>query len=1072
MGEIAKTQNKIEKAHHGMNKLLPGTKVKARGLEWELVLTQNLGEQTLYRLRGQQGYFQGKEFDLLSPLEQIDPIAYEIDPTKAAPLRSWLVYQEAFLLEQSLGASAFSAVQPGRLNIEPYQLVATKRALEMSRPRLLLCDDVGLGKTIQAGLVITELMARRLAHRVLIVTPSGPLLSQWKTELWERFGVRVEVIDRQKVEEIRKRSELGSNPFDHIPLGLVSMDFLKQEKVLEKIEKSVYDIIVMDEAHHYSDSGGGDRDDSLRRRLGEVLSRQCDALLLLTATPHNGYDRSFASLMELIDRSLTDGRGILRNEDYKRYVIRRLKKHIKDPKTGEPKFKKREVFPRPVPVDEQRHQHFIAFQRALLSLIAPELRKAIRNKNFNDVLAFIALLKRSVSTATACLNTLKVVKERFDSYISEAADNLKRRQERRKVIKDYEKKIQQFGILSSDEEENQKLLEAEDIADQLAANERNTATEKKRSTAIAELLDQLIALAEKAVSEDPKLEQLLTEIKQIRANEPKANVLIYTEYTDSLSVIKEKIVAGKLGKILTISGEDDEKTRDHVTSQFRTQDSLILVGTDTAAEGLNLHYKCHHLIHFELPFNPNRLEQRNGRIDRYGQTKTPIVCYLYLQGTFEERILLRLIAKYENQRAKLNFVPDTLGLRALSDLSSERLLKGLLDDDTKLFKSKQGFFDFAVVEQERPDDPSVQELLEEIDKSLKNFEKVAKNNAWIGDTGIHASESELQKANEAQDEGKKYGMIDIFNFTLNSLKADGGSVKQEVDVYHLTIPPSWDYGLEDLPGYDKENRVLRVTLDLNTTEDKDGNTIGYLGRAHPLVRRAIDRARNVSFSGHAGSGQDRRASVVVGKVSKPQLICTFVGTVSSAAKETFAQVVAINTDESCKTTAYAKPGDWLAFCDPDKACNTRDVWKKHFEKWGEKAVKAAEEKANGVFAPLAENYVKERATVLREEKEQIQRWFDSRVDDIVGEFKEAHPDLFENKQTKLPEWVKHKGPKERLSGFARDQETPRNKRAEAETLLRLYEARMNFFNNLTVFAPAKIQPIGLLMIIPGGSNGA
>src|SRR5207253_7584136 len=130
-----------------------------------------------------------------------------------------------------------------------------------------------------------------------------------------------------------------------------------------------------------------------------------------------------------------------------------------------------------------------------------------------------------------------------------------------------------------------------------------------------------------------------------------------------------------LGEVLTMSGDDDDRTRSAITEHFRTRDGLVLVSTDAAAEGLNLQARCHHLLHLELPFNPNRLEQRNGRIDRYGQTYNPVVRYLYLQGTFEERILFRLIAKYERQRERLTFVPNTLGLISSTDAAAERLLK-------------------------------------------------------------------------------------------------------------------------------------------------------------------------------------------------------------------------------------------------------------------------------------------------------------------------------------------------------------------------------------------------------------
>ena len=219
--------------------------------------------------------------------------------------------------------------------------------------------------------MLTELIARRIAHRILIVAPAGPLLEQWQMEMTERFGLRLQVLDRAKLEEIRRSTELGSNPFDHIPLGLVSMDFLKQERILDQLDRSTYDVIVMDEAHHYMDLGAaGEREDSLRRRMAETLARRCDALLLLTATPHDGNDRSFASLCELLDPSLVDGRGVLRGDRYMPYVVRRLKAHVKDPVTKLPMFKDRIVHPGPVTATKSNHPAFIEIQRSLLDLIA------------------------------------------------------------------------------------------------------------------------------------------------------------------------------------------------------------------------------------------------------------------------------------------------------------------------------------------------------------------------------------------------------------------------------------------------------------------------------------------------------------------------------------------------------------------------------------------------------------------------------------------------------------------------------------------------------------------------------
>jgi superfamily II DNA or RNA helicase len=601
--------------------LLPGTVVTARGLRWEVVTSQNLGPQTLLRLRGTENAVLGQELDILSPFEPVEPVRHDLRPDRAAPFDNWLVYHQAFLLEQALGPSALLAVQPGRLRIEPYQLVPVLRAIRMSRARLLLADGVGLGKTVQAGLVITELIARRLAHRVLIVSPAGPLLEQWQVEMSERFGLRLEEVDRANLEEIRRGTELGSNPFDHLPLALVSVDFLKQERILDQLERSSYDIVVIDEAHHCTDVGTGqDREDSLRRRLAEVLARRCDSLLLLTATPHDGHDRSFASLCELLDPSLVDGRGTLRGERYRSHVVRRLKKHILDPHTKQSVFKERNVTPIPVTANPKKHAAFVDLQRGLLDLVAPELRRAFRNRNYSDVLAYMALLKRSVSTAQACKQTLSVVADRFQEFLTDTAEKQELRRQRVKTLRDYERRLERFGSIGFEEEADRTILEGEDLAQQLAALQREVRKGSREQAKVSDVvahLDELVELAERAVNHDPKLDQLVATIQDIRKGEPDANILIYTEYTDSQRAAVAALNAVRIESVLTMSGEDNDKQRSQVTERFRTRDRLILVSTDSAAEGLNLHQHCHHLVHLELPFNPNRLEQRNGRIDRF-----------------------------------------------------------------------------------------------------------------------------------------------------------------------------------------------------------------------------------------------------------------------------------------------------------------------------------------------------------------------------------------------------------------------------------------------------------------------
>ncbi len=1064
-----------------MQEILPGTEVMARGLRWEVVLTQQLGSQTLYRLRGLESAVAGDEIDLLTPFEKIDPVIHEIQPRRAAPLKNWLVYHQAFLLEQALGTDALLAVQPGRLRIEPYQLVPVLRAIQMSRPRLLLCDDVGLGKTIQAGLIITELVARRIAHRILIVSPAGPLLDQWKLEMSERFGLRLDVVDRARLEEIRKGTELGANPFDHISLGLASVDFLKQERILEQLERSSYDIICIDEAHHCQDLGvAGDREDSQRRRLAKVLSRRCDALLLLTATPHDGYDRSFASLCELLDPSLVDGRGVLREQRFKHHVVRRLKKHIKDPKTGKPLFKEREVRPVAIKPDEQKHSHFIDLHKSLLAFVAQQLKRAARQNRYTDFLSFFALLKRSVSTVAALKSTLQVVLERYLALLSEQAESRESTKQRQKSIRDYVRKMEKIGTASQEEEYEQQLLEVEDIAQQLIAFDREIRSAKQkivRTTDIVADLKKMIELAERAGTDDPKIARVIELVEEIRNEEPGTNILIYTEYTTSQKALAEALAGAFKDKVITMSGEDNDEKRKQTTDKFRRSDGIILVSTDAAAEGLNLHNRCHHLIHLELPYNPNRLEQRNGRIDRYGQKLTPIVRYLYLLGTFEDRILLRLIMKYERQRVSLTFVPNTLGITLTSETAAQKLIDSLDQDEASLFKGEDISKSLSPNENEGVDKATL-ELLEEIDHSLQKFKKTAKTNTWLSQTGMNADSQLLRDADLAHLEGKRAGIADVVEFVRNAVLLDGGEVNETKDkeIFELKLPPPWRFGLDDLPGYDPEHHRMLVTTNMDLTRDADDHSVGYLGRAHPLVRKALNRVRNISFGGMAKVSLDPRASAVKYDGKSPAILFTFLGRMTSRFGREYEQIIAVQVNAKQKTIFFQDSEEWLPLTDPAGAIPTGDLWERTFQSWGQAARDTAKKCAEREFEAIAGEFHFVHITTLSDEKIDLIAWLETRCKEVTSEFEviPVQRDLFGslpvtsgNKDNRSYQpWMSIKKPDEKLAAFFTDRSIPIAKRSEADGVLRLFRQRMDFLEERMDLNEPEILPLGMLMLVP------
>jgi superfamily II DNA or RNA helicase len=1082
-----------------MAELLPGTEVRARGLRWEVVDLSVSGEETRYRLRGLEGALRGHEIHLLHPFEDLVPLQRDLNPAKPGRLQQWRLYHEAFLLDQALGPGALLAAQPGRLTIAPYQLVPVMRALRLSRVRLLLADGVGLGKTIQAGLVMAELIARRRAHRILIVAPAGPLMDQWRAEMRERFGLRFDILDRDRLQEIRVGTELGANPFDHVALGLISVDYAKQERVLQELERTQYDLVVIDEAHHCMRLGGvGDREDSLRRRLAEVLAQQSDNLLLLTATPHDGYDPHFDSLIELLDPSLVDGRGALKGEAWRRHVVRRLKAHVKDPITGRPMFRTRKVTPIAVPFATDSHPAFVTLQRGLIELVAPRLKTAMRKRRYGDVLAFVSLLKRSVSSVAACKRTLQTIAGRFGDLVAAGAEDAETRKQRLATLQALQRRLARFGVLSPEEERDQATLEAEDMAaelfnaeddaeatkqlllslDALRREARSARTHQKKISTLKDGLDELVELANAALAEDPKLDAVANEIARIRGAEPKANVLIYSEYVDSQVAVAERLRAAieknrLTGQVLTLAGGDDYTTdgdRESVLTRFQNSDDLVLVSTDAAAEGLNLHARCHHLIHVELPYNPNRLEQRNGRIDRFGQRFDPEVSYLYLRGTFEERLLLRLIAKYEKQRARLSFMPDTLGAVTLAaEDTTGRLLAGLVEDELSLFRSPAKTVDFNTAEDDDTDGTAYRELLGEIDKAMRDFEKASKNHAWLADAGLNADEKLLAEAAKARTDAQALGVVDLLTFVKEAVRADSavaGAVKDTGVITELRLAPDWTWGLDDVPGWDAQNRILRVTHDADITVDSQDRAVGFLGRAHPLVRRALDRVRNLQYGGDETS-LDRRVAVASHDGSGPLAVLTYLVRVHSELGREFERVIAVRVGPDGEPVAELSPEAWLARGDLERAVVATGVWQASFSSWLPGRQSAAAVAAQAASTGLIDAFVAVHSQDLDRELGEVTDWVRVRADDLCPRTPPTMMGLFDAAAPAAqPAWMTSTVPTERLAGFATDGRYPARARAEAEGVLRLYQRRHRELDRRRHLRPAELVSLGMLLLVP------
>lgn len=909
-----------------------GIKVSVRGLEWDVTEIEPMGMQTRVKLACIGGDLAGLEWEVLHPAEPIEVLRMDPDPTEVCSLDEWRRYHTARLLEQIPGPS----VSPGRLTVEPYQLVPLMRALEMVRPRLLLADGVGLGKTIQAGLIAAELLVRRRAHRILIVTPPGPLQRQWQQEMRLRFGLRFTTIaDAAGLRDARRGLEMGGNPFAATGMCLTSMDFAKSDRVLTELERVSWDLVIIDEAHHCVG------EENQRRRLAEVLAARSDGLLLLTATPHDGLDANFASLMALLDPSLVDGSGRLIGTAYRRHVVRRLKSHIRAA-DGSPLFRERVVTP--VRVDVGDSPAVQAFHRALSELVAPRIRQS----GTADALAFVSLLKRSMSTIAACLATLLVVAERYGAAKS---------RERRAALRAYRRRAARYGVLAPVDEEDFAELEAEEVASGL-----DGALEQLRA---------LIRLGEAALGEDPKLGALLLEVRLIRLRSPGANILVYTEYADSQRIAADTLRSAGFA-VLTIAGTDSDADRDRAARRCAEEDGIVLISTDSLAEGLNLHQRCHHLIHLDLPYNPNRLEQRNGRIDRYGQRNDPEIRYLFLGGTFEERLLVRLISKYEAARACLAVMPNTLGVGTSS--LNEPLFPGLAED---LFGSVPRLVHSLDLAGEDTANDAYRDLLREIDKAFQSFDRMAVCHGWL--PRDNASDTAPPVPAEA---------IDLPGFVAAALP-DG------------RVPEAWREEIAGLPGVDGER--VRLSHD----RDRLGSDTLYPGRCHPLTRRAVASVRT--------------GRVSVARADRLSLLVTYSVEVGASFRRMFG--LRLFPDETVETV-----GDVVGFAgQPGPRAVT---WARDFADWAPGASAMAD--ADSVGNRLAQDFLAAHRRGEQLQAAAMQAWIQRRTTEICGPVSPWIGDLFD---PPADDWGSCNDPMRRLELFVSDPSTPEQKREEARSVL-------------------------------------
>jgi len=590
-----------------MQNLHVGELVRARCDRWRVVDTQPFDGCQLVTITGATVANRGIERQLLAPFDAIDRLPSSERPRPVGAVR-WRRALRSLLGRAVSGE--LRAVANADIDLLPHQLQPALAVVRGLGCRLLLADDVGLGKTIEAGAILVELRARGVADRVLILSPPG-LREQWAQELLTRFGIRADIVDFRGVRERVATLRPGVNPWSTWPVALASVDYVKRPEVLRAVAARPWDVLIVDEAHRVANDG--ERHDAVA-----ALAALAGYVILLTATPHSGDVQAFESLC-----------GIGAHDD-RLLVFRRTRHSLRSAL----KRRSHRLLVRSSAAERRMHARLTEFERAV---------RAERGEADRDAwIALAVLRKRAFSSAHA----LKLsITRRLDALTPATS-----------VPAQLGLPLDEHGELDTADEAPpwQPVLTLHD-----ADRERR-------------LLTSMSSAAATAATRETKIAAIARLIRRVA--EP---LIIFTEYRDTLAHVARSINE----PVSVLHGGLSRHERAEALRAFTEGRRRILLATDAAGEGLNLHHRCRIVINLELPWNPMRLEQRIGRVDRIGQRRTVHAFHLVAAGTGEERLLTELRERIAQAQSDIG-APDPLSNDTTT--SEEMVPQGLADISSEL----------------------------------------------------------------------------------------------------------------------------------------------------------------------------------------------------------------------------------------------------------------------------------------------------------------------------------------------------------------------------------------------------
>ncbi|MEW6166495.1 MAG: DEAD/DEAH box helicase [Pseudomonadota bacterium] len=548
--------------------LAPGARVLVRTEEWIVrnVEPCDLGGDQLDCI-GVSETVRHREAVFLSEIDDIavlDPRETDLVADASPGFLLSRLYVEARLRQTVPTDRAIALGHRGAMDTLPFQLEPTRRALGQLRPRFLIADSVGLGKTLEAGILVSELMRRGKGRRILVVTTKS-MMTQFQKEFWTRFAIPLTRLDSAGIQRIKRQLPANHNPFHYYDKTIISVDTLKRDtEYRHHLETAHWDVIVIDEAHNVSFKGNR----TLSNRLAMLLASRSDALILLTATPHNGDRESFASLMRMLDPTVLPKKADYTREDIEHLFVRRFKKDVRDEIRQQ--FPDRKVF-------RFRAKASAAKERAFGLLADLKLHIDEGKRGGGEMLFRTTLEKALLSSPPACAQTLR-----------ERLNRLRNRDPNHPDIRP-----------------------------------------------LTELREAVEAITPADIAKLGELSRRLREPGEWHwtPDDPTDRLVVFTERIETLKLLRDQLgtrLGLKANQVAVLHGQLPDADMQTIVEDFgKTHSPLrLLIASDVASEGLNLHFQSHRLVHYDIPWSLMVFQQRNGRVDRYGQTRTPLIAYL------------------------------------------------------------------------------------------------------------------------------------------------------------------------------------------------------------------------------------------------------------------------------------------------------------------------------------------------------------------------------------------------------------------------------------------------------------